>query len=441
MTSTTASFLSTPASATDSSVPGSARSSHEAPGAESPAFTNGGPSQVQPKPYVPPRQTRHRGPSVLESVISHTRPVYLPPKPKAEDRKHLKDWETMMAHARAAEEKRKQEEEMLAVEREKKRAEALEIWEKQVMPDIAAATKDKKLRKLWWNGVPPKLRGRIWAATVGNPLALSKDSYRPYISRARRAITAGKFPRQTLELIEDDIAGTMPSLRIFDPVHGPLHQDLKDLLCAWTVARSEESLSYVKGASHVAGMFLINMPVDQAFLAFRNLLDRHCMRSFYAGQTASSERLWGYRIFDTLLADIMPKVYYNFQKHHVPPTRYLPDWIVPVFLLHLPFDTCARIWDLVLLEGDSFLFRAALGVMGVMEGRLYFPDHDELMQVLRGDDGTRGKGKARETVAEGGRYAQNGITEESLFDRIEAVDEWWKENTWMRLIQRELPDL
>jgi len=345
----------------------------------------------------------------------------------------------MMAHARAAEEKRKHEAEILALEKERKMAEALEVWEKQIMPDIAAATRDKKLRQLWWHGIPPKLRGRVWAATVGNPLALSKDSYRPYISRARRAIAAGKFPRQTLELIEDDISGTMPSLRIFDPVHGPLHQDLKDLLCAWTVARSDESMSYVRGASHVAGMLLINMPVEQAFLAFRNLLDRHCLRSFYAGQSDDMEGY--YRIFDTLLADIMPKVYYNFQKHHIPPTRYLPDWILPIFLVHLPFDICARIWDIMLLDGDSFLFRAALAVLGVMEGRLYFPDHDELMLVLHGEDGSQGKGKAKETVVEGGRYAQYGITEEAVFERIAQVDDWWKENTWMRLIQRELPDL
>lgn len=148
-----------------------------------------------------------------------------------------------------------------------------------------------------------------------------------------------------------------------------------------------------------------------------------------------------YRIFDTLLADIMPKVYYNFQKHHIPPTRYLPDWLIPCFLVHLPFDTSARIWDIMLLEGDSFLFRAALAVLGVMEGRLYFPDQEELMAVLRGEDGSTGKGKARETVSEGGRYVQYGMTEEAVFERIAGVDEWWKENTWMRLITRELPDL
>jgi len=49
--------------------------------------------------------------------------------------------------------------------------ESLQTWESRIMHDIHAATRDKKLRKLWWDGVPPKLRGRVWAATVGNPLA------------------------------------------------------------------------------------------------------------------------------------------------------------------------------------------------------------------------------------------------------------------------------
>lgn len=35
--------------------------------------------------------------------------------------------------------------------------------------------------------------------------------------------------------------------------------------------------------SNVAAMFLINMPADQAFVAMRNMLERHCMRSFYGG--------------------------------------------------------------------------------------------------------------------------------------------------------------
>ena len=54
-----------------------------------------------------PRVSRHRpsrsiGPSALEKVLSKTRPSFLPPKQRQEDRKHLADWEKMMKQSRAA---------------------------------------------------------------------------------------------------------------------------------------------------------------------------------------------------------------------------------------------------------------------------------------------------------------------------------------------------
>ena len=77
------------------------------------------------------------------------------------------------------------------------------------------------------------------------------------------------------------------------------------------------------------------------------------------------------------------QVYFNFKQHQISPSSYLPDWIVPLFLDHLPFEACARIWDVILLEGDSFLYRAALGMLAVLEARLFFPDRDELLELLK----------------------------------------------------------
>ena len=55
----------------------------------------------------PTPTTRHRpsksvGPSMLDKVVSKTRPTWLPPKPRAEDKKHLQDWEEMMKQSRVA---------------------------------------------------------------------------------------------------------------------------------------------------------------------------------------------------------------------------------------------------------------------------------------------------------------------------------------------------
>lgn len=71
---------------------------------------------------------------------------------------------------------------------------------------------------------------------------------------------------------------------------GPLYEELKELLCAWVVSRSDEGLGYVMGVSKVAAMFLLNMSdKSQVFIAMRNLLERHCLRSFYGGLSSKDD--------------------------------------------------------------------------------------------------------------------------------------------------------
>ena len=60
----------------------------------------------------------------------------------------------------------------------------------------------------------------------------------------------------------------------------------------------------------------------------------------------------------------------------------------------------------------------------------------------------RGENKAALEVAkrdgrtlDHGKYAIYGVDEENLWERIDSMDEWWRESTWKRLIERELPDL
>ncbi|KAJ3750773.1 rab-GTPase-TBC domain-containing protein [Lentinula detonsa] len=395
------------------------------------------------KPSSPThRITRSVGPSALEKFVNKTRPSFLPPKSRQEDDKHMADWETMMKQSRAAAEKRRKALQQRRLTREKKIEESLHLWEKEIVPDWRVVQKNPQLRKLWWKGIPTKLRASMWERAVGNPLALSKDHFRSCNFRAKRALNSGAFSAATLSKIEDDIASTLPSLHIFHHETGPLYADLKDMLCAWVVARADEGLGYTIGAAKVAAMFLINMPIQQAFVVMRNLLERHCLRSFFGGSGAKEDVEAYYRIFETLLADGMPKIYFNFKQHQVSPASYLPDWFVPLFLDHLPFEACARIWDVLLLEGDSFLYRAALGILGVLEPRLFFPDRHELLQLLKGENKAAIDVATREgRPLDGGKYEIYGLDEETLWERIDSMDEWWKESTWNRLTRRELPDL
>lgn len=89
--------------------------------------------------------------------------------------------------------------------------------------------------------------------------------------------------------MEQDISTTLPSVHIFLKDMGPLYADLKDMLCAWVVSRSDEGLGYTLGAAKIAAMLLINMPNQEAFIVMRNLLERHCMRSFFGGERAKDD--------------------------------------------------------------------------------------------------------------------------------------------------------
>lgn len=107
--------------------------------------------------------------------------------------------------------------------------------------------------------------------------------------RAQKALSSGSFPSTTTHLMEEDINSTLPTLHIFNSSTGPLYQDLKDLLCAWVVSRSDEGLGYTIGASKIAAMLLLNMSPPTAFVAMRNMLERHCMRSFYGGLSSRDD--------------------------------------------------------------------------------------------------------------------------------------------------------
>ena len=85
------------------------------------------------------------------------------------------------------------------------------------------------------------------------------------------------------------MASLIPSIHIFNKESGPLYADLKEMLYAWVVSRSDEGLGYHMGAARIAAMLLLNMPAQQGFIVMRNLLERHLMRSFFGGERSRED--------------------------------------------------------------------------------------------------------------------------------------------------------
>ncbi|PWN37883.1 RabGAP/TBC [Meira miltonrushii] len=403
------------------------------------------------------RGSSHK-PSALEQHLSRTRMTNLPPKPKVEDTKHLHDFEEMMKLSKEMSLKKQQEEEEKKNKKDASLQERMKVWESEILPSWTRARRETRLRRLWWKGIPPNLRGRVWALACGNSQMLPRNLFNKSSAEAKEMRSAGTFPKEDLIAIEEDIGHTLPTLRLFQKETGPLYDDLFDLLCAFTIVANgtngtrvdELDYAYPVGVASLAAMLLMNLSPSESLIALINLIaDRPWLRALYSlSATANTRQSLTLsrgsvdsfeRVFDTLLADQMPKVYANMQARGVRPSAYVNDWIRTLFVPFLPFDAVARLWDCILLEeSDALLFRTGIALVSLLSARLYVPEKDELISILRGNN--RAAISAPEQFVPlddiyGGQY---GITENILFRTLEEQDSWWKDSVLERLLDREI---
>lgn len=105
-------------------------------------------------------------------------------------------------------EKRRQALQERRLAREQIIDDSLHVWERDILPNWRVVYRNPKLRKLWWRGIPTKLRASLWESVVGNELALSKGSLRLtddqtlllIISFLVKIITALAYPERTVHL-------------------------------------------------------------------------------------------------------------------------------------------------------------------------------------------------------------------------------------------------
>ena len=191
-----------------------------------------------------------------EAVLSRTRPSWLPPKDPAEEKRHLKEYQRMMALSLEADRKREDEKKAKLTCRDETANSLLRIWEEHVLPNWDEVTRQKRTRELWWRGIAPRSRGAVWTKAIGNELGLSDSSYTAALRRAKALETTIARGSQLstdeerkkcwLSAIESDVKCTYPELKIFQP-EGPLYESLLDVLKAYAMYRSD--VGYVHGTN------------------------------------------------------------------------------------------------------------------------------------------------------------------------------------------------
>lgn len=326
--------------------------------------------------------------SVLGStgLIQLERPAWLPAKPKQEHRAHSQEHEKILQTIRKRELKEAKHRKKLLqnqLKAEDELANATRVWLQEILPKWPQMRSHKKTLDLWWQGVPPCVRGRLWRLAIGNDLNITHDLYEICVQRAQERLQSACGSTETLdepatidsdressmELIQLDISRTFPHLCIFQK-KGPYYEMLHSLLAAYACYRPD--VGYVQGMSFIAAVFILNMDPPDAFVCFANLLNRPCHRAFYSLDQCLMEGY--YATYRDLLKENLPKLCDHLELCHLSPDLYLLDWVYTVFAKAMNIDLASRVWDVFLRDGDEFIFRTAIGVLKVCEETLMTMD-------------------------------------------------------------------
>ncbi|XP_030635567.1 TBC1 domain family member 14 [Chanos chanos] len=365
------------------------------------------------------------------ALILEDRPANLPAKPAEEAQKHRQQYEEMVAQAKKrelkeAQKRRKQLEDRCKLE--ESIGNAALIWSQEILPNWHTMCSSRRVRELWWQGLPPSVRGKVWSLAVGNELNITHELYSICLARAKEKWKALLQPTATtetesedagpsladreasLELIKLDISRTFPNLCIFQQ-GGPYHDVLHSILGAYTCYRPD--VGYVQGMSFIAAVLILNLDTADAFIAFANLLNKPCQMAFY--RVDHSLMLTYFAAFEVFFEENLPKLFAHFKSNNLTPDIYLIDWIFTLYSKSLPLDLACRVWDVFCRDGDEFLFRTALGILKLYEDILTRMDFIHIAQFLT-------------------RLPEH-IPSEELFSHISAISMQSKNRKWVQVLQ------
>ncbi|XP_039927384.1 TBC1 domain family member 12 isoform X1 [Hirundo rustica] len=348
----------------------------------------------------PPPSARRKNiefePLSTTALILEDRPANLPAKSVEEALRHRQEYDEMVAEAKKREIKEAHKRKKIMRERFKQEeniASAMVIWVNEILPNWEGMRATRRVRELWWQGLPPSVRGKVWSLAVGNELNITPELYEIFLSRAKErwksfSETASENDIEdagasvadreaSLELIKLDISRTFPSLYIFQK-GGPYHDLLHSVLGAYTCYRPD--VGYVQGMSFIAAVLILNLEEADAFIAFANLLNKPCQLAFF--RVDHSMMLKYFAAFEVFFEENLPKLFLHFKSYSLTPDIYLIDWIFTLYSKSLPLDLACRVWDVFCRDGEEFLFRTGLGILRLYEDILLQMDFIHIAQFL-----------------------------------------------------------
>nr|XP_028698689.1 TBC1 domain family member 3F-like [Macaca mulatta] len=135
----------------------------------------------------------------------------------------------------------------------------------------------KKLRDRVYKGIPMNIRGQVWSVLLNIQEVKSKNPRTYKVMKEK-----GKRSSEHIHQIDVDMSRTLRTHIFFRDRYGTKQRELFYILLAYSEYNPE--VGYRRDLSHIAALFLLYLPEEDAFWALVQLLarERHSLQGFHS---------------------------------------------------------------------------------------------------------------------------------------------------------------
>jgi hypothetical protein len=248
----------------------------------------------------------------------------------------------------------------------------LEFWTALVQdyPSTAARLPTLTTSKIR-AGIPPPLRGVVWASMAGARDRSLEDSFDRLLDE--------KSPYEGI--INKDVGRSFPGVDLFRDAGGEGQKMLGRVLKCFSL--HDKEIGYCQGLGFLVGPLLMNMGEREAFCTLVRLMDHYSLQpSFLPSLYGLHMRIYQ---FSALLKQLYPALSEHLTEMGIEPA-YLSQWFLSCFAVTCPLPMLFRMYDVIFAEGaNETVMRVALAIMRRNEQKLLATsEFEEVMHLLLG---------------------------------------------------------
>ncbi|XP_054170636.1 TBC1 domain family member 3D isoform X7 [Homo sapiens] len=226
------------------------------------------------------------------------------------------------------------------ISRKSKWVDMLGDWEKY--------KSSRKLIDRAYKGMPMNIRGPMWSVLLNTEEMKLKNPGRYQIMKEK-----GKRSSEHIQRIDRDVSGTLRKHIFFRDRYGTKQRELLHILLAYEEYNPE--VGYCRDLSHIAALFLLYLPEEDAFWALVQLLasERHSLQGFHSPNGGTVQGLQDQQ--EHVVATSQPKTMGHQDKKDLCGQCSPLGCLIRILIDGISLGLTLRLWDVYLVEGEQAL--------------------------------------------------------------------------------------